>query len=110
VKKQFEENLNVKAKGKDSGKTLFLVPKRRERFNFKPSNGFYLNTLFYERKQLGNTICGIPAYYLTITSSRKCGLPFSKRKFIFISARVHPGETNSNVILHGFLKFLLSKD
>jgi murein tripeptide amidase MpaA len=30
------------------------------------------------------------------------------KKFIILFARVHPGETNSSFMMHGFLKFILS--
>ena len=32
---------------------------------------------------------------------------FKGKKIIFLSARVHPGETQSSFVLNGFLKFLL---
>jgi hypothetical protein len=35
---------------------------------------------------------------------------FSGKKIIFISARVHPGETPSSHVMNGFLKFIVSND
>lgn len=32
---------------------------------------------------------------------------FLKKKVVFVSARVHPGETQSSFIMNGFIKFLL---
>ena len=32
---------------------------------------------------------------------------FKGKKIIFLSARVHPGETQSSFVMNGFLKFLL---
>ena len=33
-----------------------------------------------------------------------------RQKMIFITARVHPGETPSSYVLHGFIEFLISDD
>lgn len=37
-------------------------------------------------------------------------LPFNERKYVFLSARVHPGESNSSHIMNGLIQFLLSND
>ena len=33
-----------------------------------------------------------------------------RKKVIIVTGRVHPGESNSSWIVHGLIKFLLSKD
>ncbi|KAK4872301.1 hypothetical protein RN001_016425 [Aquatica leii] len=45
---------------------------------------------------------------LTITSAANAAL--NKCPLIFITSRVHPGETNSSWIMEGIIKFLLSND
>ena len=35
---------------------------------------------------------------------------FKGKKIVFLSARVHPGETQSSFVLNGFLKFLLREN
>lgn len=32
------------------------------------------------------------------------------RKYVFLSARVHPGESNSSHMMHGIIQFLLGSD
>lgn len=36
--------------------------------------------------------------------------PLKDRKYVFLTGRVHPGETNSSHIMHGLIQFLLSSD
>ncbi|XP_018020290.1 pneumococcal serine-rich repeat protein-like [Hyalella azteca] len=61
--------------------------------------------------------------YSGITNAREDRLPhlfpdgsqsrpfkFKNKKYIFISARVHPGETPSSFVFNGFLDFILSDD
>lgn len=43
---------------------------------------------------------------ITITS-KVGGLPESKRKCIFFTARMHPGESNGSIMLHGFIDFII---
>ena len=35
---------------------------------------------------------------------------FKNKKVIFVSARVHPGETQSSYVMNGFIKFLLKEN
>ena len=66
--------------------------------------------IVYDRKFLGNSLGGLPIPVITLTSRRHKGLELRKRQGICISARVHPGETNSNFVFDGIVKFLLSQD
>jgi len=45
---------------------------------------------------------------ITITNPRSL-IPYEKKEYIFITARIHPGETNGSIVLHGMIDFLLSK-
>uniref|UniRef100_A0A0N4Z244 Pepdidase_M14_N domain-containing protein n=1 Tax=Parastrongyloides trichosuri TaxID=131310 RepID=A0A0N4Z244_PARTI len=62
--------------------------------------------IIYRIDEIGKTLNKNSLKLITITAS-----PFDKnREMIVLSARVHPGETNSSWIMHGILKFLLDKD
>lgn len=50
----------------------------------------------------------IPHLFPETSSSRP--KKFIDKKVIFLSARVHPGETPSSFVMHGFINFLLNKD
>lgn len=43
-------------------------------------------------------------YILTVTNQ---SIPWDQKRGIFVSARVHPGETNASWMMKGFLDFLL---
>lgn len=53
---------------------------------------------------------GLPIPVITVTARRHLGIEMKKRQGICISARVHPGETNSNFVFDGVVKFLLSSE
>jgi hypothetical protein len=42
--------------------------------------------------------------------SLSLAVPVSQKKFVFISARIHPGETNSSYMMRGLLEFITSDD
>ena len=63
---------------------------------------------YFTRNTLCRTIAGNKCEYVTITS-RKNGDPGehkSKKKGVFLSARIHPGESNSSWMMKGILEFL----
>ena len=66
--------------------------------------------IVYERRLLCRTICGLPVPHIQVTSSVNSMVEFKKRKTIFITARVHPGETNASTVYEGFMKGLFQGD
>ena len=60
------------------------------------------------RRLLCHTIAGNRCDILTITTRSNDKEEAMKRPAIVISARVHPGETNSSFAMHGLLRYLLS--
>lgn len=46
---------------------------------------------------------------ITVTSKSSC-VPIEERPIVFLSARVHPGETNSSWIMRGVLKCLFEEN
>ncbi|XP_031618477.1 cytosolic carboxypeptidase-like protein 5 [Contarinia nasturtii] len=92
------------------------------------SNDEIENGIYYHRELLTNSVEGRRVDLLTISSfhniqkeheyrfpelfpdshSKRCKL-FKNKKIIFVSSRVHPGETPASFILNGFLKMLFDR-
>ncbi len=66
--------------------------------------------LIYNRRLLSRSISGLPVPIITITARKNKGFDYKKRQAICITARVHPGETNSNFVFDGFLNFLMTNE
>ena len=64
---------------------------------------------FFHRNTLCRTLAGNKCEYLTITSKDKDPKSQSslEKKGVFISARVHPGESNSSWMMKGLIDFLV---
>ena len=65
---------------------------------------------FLRRKLLCYTLANNRCDLLTITSPSSSHSDMMRRPVIAVSARVHPGETNSSYMMEGFLDFLTSID
>lgn len=64
------------------------------------------NSVIYERSLLCTTICGLPVPKISITANKSLlnnQVNPMRRKVIFVTARVHPGETNASTVFEGFL-------
>jgi murein tripeptide amidase MpaA len=61
---------------------------------------------------LTRTIAGNRCEYITITNKEKTFIKerSQQKKGIFISARVHPGESNSSWMMKGIIDFLISSE
>uniref|UniRef100_A0A670Y683 AGBL carboxypeptidase 1 n=1 Tax=Pseudonaja textilis TaxID=8673 RepID=A0A670Y683_PSETE len=71
--------------------------------------------IFFKRQILCYTLAGNACPLLTITAmpqseSRNDLEQFRDRPYIVLTARVHPGESNSSWVMKGTLEFLLSND
>lgn len=62
--------------------------------------------LWYTRKLMCLTLSGLPVPILTVTAGKNIGKPMKKREGIFLTSRVHPGETNSSFVFMGMLEML----
>ena len=62
------------------------------------------------RTLLCRTLGGNDCILLTITDFENNKVPMSDRKHVFLSARVHPGESNSSHMMQGVIQYLLSSD
>ena len=59
---------------------------------------------------LTQSLGGVDVPLITITNNISNIVESSKKQCVVVVARVHPGETNSSFVMHGLIKFLLSKD
>uniref|UniRef100_A0A8D2LTZ3 Cytosolic carboxypeptidase 2 n=1 Tax=Varanus komodoensis TaxID=61221 RepID=A0A8D2LTZ3_VARKO len=67
-----------------------------------------LHSLYFKIRPLCSSLAGNTVYLLTITNPSKSASAASAKKAIILTARVHPGETNSSWVMRGFLDFILS--
>ncbi|XP_052795258.1 cytosolic carboxypeptidase 1-like [Mya arenaria] len=72
------------------------------------------DAVFFRRQTLCETLAGNPVPVVTITAqprtdSREDIEEFKSRPYIFLSGRVHPGESNASWVMKGTIDYLLSK-
>ncbi|ETE72716.1 Cytosolic carboxypeptidase 2, partial [Ophiophagus hannah] len=67
-----------------------------------------LYSQYCKLRPLCSSLAGNIVYLLTITNPSKGAIAASAKKAIILSARVHPGETNSSWVMRGFLDFIVS--
>ena len=68
------------------------------------------NFKMVELSNLTTSLAGIEVPMLTITDFGSSKKERDKKKHVIITGRVHPGESNASWVVHGIIKFLLSKD
>lgn len=59
---------------------------------------------------LAPSLAGVDVPMLTITDFSQSKQEEQRKKIVIITGRVHPGETNASWVVHGVIKFLLSKE
>lgn len=69
----------------------------------KPENVTSSN--IFKRETLGKSLSGVEIPLLTITDLNEKN---ARKKTIVMVGRLHPGETHSSWLIHGFIRFLLS--
>jgi murein tripeptide amidase MpaA len=62
-------------------------------------------SIYYERKELCRSICGLPLWQITISKDSKS---IKKKQTIIITSRVHAGETPASLVFKGIFNFLMS--
>ncbi|KAJ3050567.1 Cytosolic carboxypeptidase 2 [Rhizophlyctis rosea] len=77
---------------------------QRYLYNLKQDS---VKSLLFRHRVLCNSLGGNNLDLLSITTPVQTPADLSRRKAIVISARVHPGETNSSYMLKGLLDYLL---
>lgn len=77
----------------------FPLEKREEPARFDGSAEITIDKQFmYTRKLMCLSLAGLPVPILTITAEKNKGKKYSKREAVFITSRVHPGETNASFV------------
>ncbi|CAF0797597.1 unnamed protein product [Adineta steineri] len=61
----------------------------------------------FRRDILCESQAGNSCFIITVTDE---SVPIKQKKFVFITARIHPGETNSSYMMRGLLEFVTSDD
>ncbi|KAK2583820.1 hypothetical protein KPH14_009718 [Odynerus spinipes] len=64
--------------------------------------------IYFRAEQLCETLDSNENPLLTVTSPDSKNNPVQNRKVIFLTSRVHPGESNASWVMHGTLETLLS--
>ncbi|XP_037695864.1 cytosolic carboxypeptidase 2 isoform X1 [Choloepus didactylus] len=67
-----------------------------------------IQSQFCKLRTLCRSLAGNTVYLLTITNPSRSPQEAGAKKAVVLSARVHPGESNSSWIMKGFLEFILS--
>ncbi|XP_076970760.1 cytosolic carboxypeptidase 2 isoform X3 [Tamandua tetradactyla] len=67
-----------------------------------------IQSQFCKLRTLCRSLAGNTVYLLTITNPSRSPQEAAAKKAVVLSARVHPGESNSSWIMKGFLEFILS--
>ncbi|CAM4954826.1 unnamed protein product [Rotaria socialis] len=71
----------------------------------------YLSTIrpreIFRRDILCESQAGNSCFIITVTDE---SVPLHKKKFVILTARIHPGETNSSYMMRGLLEFITSND
>ncbi|XP_076221062.1 cytosolic carboxypeptidase 1 isoform X2 [Nomia melanderi] len=65
---------------------------------------------YFRAETLCETLNGNESPLLTITSMDSKSNPIQNRKVVFLTSRVHPGESNASWVMHGTLEALLSNN
>ncbi|XP_029392434.1 cytosolic carboxypeptidase 2 [Mus pahari] len=66
-----------------------------------------IQSQFCKLRALCRSLAGNTVYLLTITNPSRTPQEAAAKKAVVLSARVHPGESNSSWIMNGFLDFIL---
>lgn len=64
---------------------------------------------FFHRRTLCETLAGNKCEVITITDRASGAMEARNKPSIVVSARVHPGESNSSFMIHGLIDFLCSE-
>ena len=83
-------------------------------YTYTHLNNFFSNLIPFKNylrfENLGQTLLNRNLHMLIITDFNDSFENLAKKSCIFITGRVHPGESNSSFVVQGLIEFLLSND
>lgn len=65
------------------------------------------NSLIFKKEIIGKSLSGVEIPMLTISDFSENN---KQKKTVIMVGRLHPGETHSSWLIHGFIRFLLSEN
>ena len=75
-------------------------------FRFDNTVSLVLPTFTYQRDLMCLSLAGLPIPIITINGTNSIPNVTVKKPAMFISSRVHPGETNASYVFDGLFRFL----
>ena len=91
------ENPKVKEFALDSNQIVRRNKVRDQSFDI------FNKQIHYRQEVLGQSICGLNIYQISITKRKEISIKYKRKKLIYIQARLHAAETHGSLIMKNIL-------